>query len=274
MIQRKRTGSIVCPSCGKLISANSKECYYCGRKNPGLWGYGPSLNRFMGRFSDVIQTLIAVNVVLYIICILIDPSALLQTRGVFSLLSPSNIALDRMGMTGQYAIAHGRWWTLITAIYLHGGLLHILFNMLWLRQLGEMVRDLFGSSRTFIIFTLSGILGFVASFMFAVPFTIGASGSIFGLLGALVYYGRKRGGYFGTSIFRQVGMWALILFLFGVMMPGVNNYAHAGGFVGGYLTALWLGFHEIGMESKMHRRFAQFLAALTVLAFVMALFFH
>ena len=274
MIQRKTTGSIVCPNCGKLISANSKECYNCGRKNPGLWGYGSSLNKLLGNFSDMIYIIVVVNVVLYILCIIIDPGALLRPQGVFGLLSPSGQALDRLGMTGQYALTQGHWWTLITAIYLHGGILHILFNMLWLRQLGNMVRDLFGTSRTFIIFTFSGVVGFVASYIFGISFTIGASGSIFGLLGALVYYGRKRGGHFGTAIYRQVGMWALVLFLFGFMMPAVNNWAHAGGFIGGYLSAMALGFHEIGLENKNHRMIARFLTVLTVISFLLVLIIY
>ncbi len=274
MIERKKTGSMVCPSCGKLISANSKECYNCGRKNPGLWGYGPSINKLLNSFNGLISTIVTVNIILYIIAILIDPGAILQTRGLFGLLAPSGQALDRLGMTGQYAIAHGRWWTLITAIYLHSGILHILFNMLWLRQLGAMVEDLFGTYRTFIIFTLSGVVGFVASFMFGIAFTIGASGSIFGLLGALVYYGRKRGGTFGSAIYRQVGMWAIILFMFGFMMSAVNNYAHAGGFIGGYLTAMWVGFHEQGLENQHHRQFGILLAVLTAISFVLVIFAH
>ena len=77
------------------------------------------------------------------------------------------------------------------------------------------------------------MLGFVVSNFVGVPFTVGASGSIFGLLGAMVAFGRRRGGAFGAMVLRQYGQWALVLFVLGFFMSGVNNLAHAGGFVGG-----------------------------------------
>ncbi|MBN2410473.1 rhomboid family intramembrane serine protease [candidate division KSB1 bacterium] len=272
MIKRKTSGSMVCPNCGRLISANAKECMHCGRKNPGLWGFGPELNKILGSAPGVIPALTITCVIIYIISIFVDPGALLQSRGLFSFLSPSGAALDRLGMTGQIAIFQGKWWTLVTAIYLHGGILHIFFNMLWLRQLGQMVQDLFGSSRTFLIFTIAGVVGFIASFMLGIAYTIGASGSIFGLLGALIYYGRKRGGYFGTALYRQVGSWALILFIFGFLMPGVNNFAHAGGFLGGYLSAMVFGFNEMNRENATHRFLAMIALGITIACFGLVLF--
>src|SRR5262245_64126442 len=95
-----------------------------------------------------------------------------------------------------------------------------------------------------VIFTAGGVLGFIASNVAHVAFSVGASGAIFGLLGALVSYGRTRGGAFGVAIMRQYGHWALILFVLGFLMPGVNNMAHAGGFVGGYLAGALLGSRE------------------------------
>ena len=101
-------------------------------------------------------------IALYVISLALDLSAILNPHGIMSLFSPSGLSLDRMGMTGTYALSRGRWWTLLTAVYLHGGVLHILFNVMWLRQLGYMVEELFGLARAFIIFTVSGITGFYA----------------------------------------------------------------------------------------------------------------
>ena len=272
MLQRKTSGSIVCPSCGRLVSANARVCIHCGRRNPGLWGFGPGLRKLLGENSGVVSYIIGACIILYVIAILIDPAAILSRTSPFSLLSPSDRALDQLGMTGQYAIANGRWWTLLTAIYLHAGVLHILFNMLWMNQLGQIVQELFGASRMFLIFTFSGVLGFILSTLLGVPLTVGASGSIFGLLGALIYYGRLRGGQFGAAIYRQVGIWALVLFLFGFMSSAVNNYAHAGGFIGGYLSAMILGYQERKHETALHRRLAGLAAALTVLAFLLEAF--
>src|SRR5262249_41718793 len=163
--------------------------------------------------------------------------------------SPGLRALQTLGATGSFSWAAGQWWTIFTAIYLHGGVLHILFNVLWIRQLGPAVEELYGSGRFFVIFTVSGALGFVVSNMIGIPLTVGASGSIFGLLGAMVAYGRKRGGAFGALVLRQYGQWALLLFILGFFMSGVNNLAHAGGFVGGLLAGLGLSFEDQRSET-------------------------
>ena len=145
--------------------------------------------------------------------------------------------------------------------------------MLWLKNLGAPVEQLFGVSRSFIIFTISGVAGFLISNMFGIDFTIGASGSIFGLLGALVYYGRKRGGVLGNAIYRQVGTWAIVMFLFGFMMPGmVNNFAHGGGFLGGMAAAYLVGYQEIKPETQNHKLVALGLIVFTVFCFGFALF--
>ena len=271
MIARKTDGSIVCPSCGRLISATAKICMHCGRKNPRLWGYGQLIQKYFGTGS-MMPIVTAVSILLYVLALLLDPRAIFRMQGIFSLLSPSMQAMDSLGMTGSYALSQGRWWTLITAIYLHGGILHILFNMLWLRQLGYMVEQIYGTSRSFLIFTIAGALGFVVSDWVGIQFTIGASGSIFGLLGALVFYGRKRGGVFGTALYRQVGTWTIVLFLFGFFMPAVNNLAHAGGFVGGVLAAWLFGYQEMKAETQNHKLAALGTAILTLVSFGLALY--
>ncbi|RPI02304.1 MAG: rhomboid family intramembrane serine protease [Calditrichaeota bacterium] len=271
MAIRKTKGSMVCPNCGRLVSVNAKECIHCGRKNPGLWGFGPMLQQFLGQGS-LAPVIMGLCIVLYAVSLLLDPAAIFKMQGMLGLLSPSGEALDHLGMTGSYALDQGRWWTLVTAIYLHGSLLHIIFNMLWLRQIGVMVEHFYGISRTFLIFTIAGICGFFVSDIVNIPFAVGASGSIFGLLGALVYYGRKRGGVLGAAIYRQVGTWTLVLFIFGFLTPAVNNLAHFGGFVGGYLSSQLLGFIEIRRENINHHLGAVAAMILTVACFVLAIY--
>ena len=157
------------------------------------------------------------------------------------------------------------------AIYLHGSLLHILFNLLWIHQLAPAVEGAYGRSRLIVIFTVAGVLGFVVSNWIGIPFTIGASGSIFGLFGAMVHYGRTRGGTFGVMVFRQYGQWALVLFVFGFLMAGVNNFAHAGGFIGGYLAAMLLGYGDLQREQPAHHLAATACILLTALSFSLAL---
>src|SRR5436309_15789100 len=97
-----------------------------------------------------------------------------------------------------------------------------------MRQLGPEIEQLYGPSRLVVIFTVSGVAGFVVSNSLGVPFTIGASGSIFGLLGAIVAYGRKRGGVSGRLGLPRYGQWARSLLSLGFFMVGRNDCDHPG----------------------------------------------
>jgi membrane associated rhomboid family serine protease len=266
---RKTSGAILCPSCGRLTNADAPTCLVCGRRNPGMWGFAGPLRAFFRRRSFVDAVSIAC-VVLYVLSLIVDPRAPLQPGGFFNLFPPSSAALRMLGATGAGPWEAGQWWTLFTAIYLHGNVLHILFNVLWIRQLGPAVEELYGPSRLVVIFTVAGAAGFLASDLLVYNMTIGASGSIFGLLGALVAFGQKRGGAFGAMILRQYGQWALVLFVFGFLMQGVNNIAHAGGFVGGFVTGLMLALAERRSETAFDQLLALGAIAVTVLGFVLA----
>ena len=246
MFKRQTTGSVVCASCGSLVGVNDDRCYNCGRRNPGLWGFGPLLRQF-GNDLGFIGLVIYGSVGLYVATLLFTLASgeSLMSQSMFSFLGPSTDATLIFGASGALPLFYfGRWWTLLSAGWLHAGLLHILFNMMWVRQLGPPTADIYGAGRMVIIYTVSGVTGFLLSsvaglVMPRVPIlaggmiTLGASAPIFGLLGALVYYGRRG----GSSLVRaEAGGYALTLFVFGLIMPGVDNYAHAGGFAGGYLA--------------------------------------
>jgi rhomboid protease GluP len=267
---RKTSGAILCPSCGRLTNADAPVCLVCGRRNPGLWGFARPLRALFRRrsFTDAVTV---TCLVLYVVSLVFDPAGALQQRGMFNIFSPSAEALWSLGATGAIPWQLGRWWTLLTAIYLHGGLLHILFNVLWIRQLGPAVEELYGPSRLVVIFTVAGAVGFAASNFMGHQFTIGASGSIFGLLGAMVAFGQKRGGTFGAMVFRQYGQWALLLFVLGFLMPGVNNVAHAGGFVGGFACGLTLALAEHQAETLFDQLLAGACLGLTLLGFALAI---
>jgi rhomboid protease GluP len=246
---RQKTGSVVCASCGSLVGVNDDRCYTCGRRNPGLWGFGPILRRFgndLGFVTLVVYGCSALYAATLIVTVLQGQS--LFSGSVFSILGPSVYALQLFGASGAFPVfVFNRWWTILSAGWLHGGLLHILFNMLWVRQLGPAVADIYGAGRMVIIYTIACAAGFLlSSFMGAyvpIPFfsggrlTIGASAPIFGLLGCLVYYGRRSG---SSMVHSEALGYAVALFVMGIVLPGVDNSAHAGGFVGGYLAGMWL----------------------------------
>ena len=193
-------------------------------------------------------------ITLYAVALLLQPEAIFGGGGLLGIMSPGNRALYMLGMTGGVAWSEGWYWTLLTANYLHGGLLHILFNMMWIRNLGPAATEVYGPARTFVLFNVAGASGFLVSnvmtsmsnpMAFASP-TIGASGGIFGLLAALIVYGRRRG---VSTVERQLWQWAILLFVFGFIMRGVNNWAHGAGFAGGWIAAQLMGFIDEHRES-------------------------
>jgi rhomboid protease GluP len=249
VLNRRTSGSVVCPSCGSLVGVRDDKCYSCGRANPGLWGFGPAL-RNIGADFGFGNVVIGACVTLYAITLLMSGNAIFQVSGIMSLLAPSTPALFLFGASGAIPVfTFGRWWTVLSAGWLHASLLHILLNMYWVRQMGPAMTDILGPARTVIIYTAGGVAGFALSsfagaFLPAIPFlhgagfTVGASAPVFGLIGALYHYGRT-----SSSIAKQMAQSIVIqAVIFGVIMgnSGIDNFAHLGGFAGGYFTSAFL----------------------------------
>ena len=178
----------------------------------------------------------------------LNPEALQGSGGLLGFLSPSTPALFLLGASGAVPVyGMGRWWTVLAACWLHGGLLHIVFNMMSARNLIPAMSELYGPGRTVLLWTIGGMAGFLASstagaflpnipFLQGAGFTIGASASIFGFIGALFHYGSRT----SSLVREQAVRWALSGLVMGLMIPGIDNWAHIGGFVGGYLASTWL----------------------------------
>ena len=177
-----------------------------------------------------------------------------------------------LGSTGTIPLFQlNRWWSLISASYLHGSLLHILFNMIALHQLGPLIIREYDTPRMVAIYTLSGIGGFFVSALFGVRFTIGASAAVCGLIGAALYYGKSRGGTYGKAIYSQVGSWAVGIFIFGFMTPGINNWGHAGGMLSGALAGYLLGYKERSRLNISHSVLSTLCIVCTALALIWSL---
>ncbi len=247
---------MLCPRCRRLIGSNENVCSWCGTSRANPWWKAMSWTR--GAFGEEwpVQAIITVNIAYYLL------SLLLTSRHSFSLspfgfLSPDQSSLLLLGATGTVPIDEfGRPWSLLSANYLHGGLLHILFNLMALRQVAHWVINEYGTSRMFTIYTLGGVCGYVVSYFAGVPFTIGASAAVCALIGSLLYYGKSRGGAYGAMVFHEVWGWVVGLFLFGFIMPGINNWAHGGGILGGILVGMLLGYGEKRPETPLHRSLA------------------
>lgn len=273
--QRQTEGSVLCPSCGNLVGINDEQCFTCGRKNPGLWGFGSLIRRF-GRDFGFTDFIVSACVFLYVMSLAIDPWGI-HMGGFLDLGGPSNFALIAMGASGWSPVYElGRFWTVLSAGWLHGSIMHIVFNVMWIRSLGPTTAETFGPARMFIIYTVSSVSGFVMStmaFQYFAGFpviggaylTSGASAAVFGLLGALIYYGRRSG---HRMVHQQMIQWAVILGVFGFVFPNVDNLAHLGGFLGGYLTARVLD--PLHPEKGNHMLIALVFLGLTVASFVVS----
>lgn len=265
MSKQRSNNSQLCPGCRKLISRSVDACPFCGLKRPS----SRLKNNFLvAGFKDpasLVTALIFVNAVMFILSIAINPKLTGMHFNPFNFLSPSNQSLLVLGSTGTIPIFQfHRWWSLISANYLHGSLLHIVFNMIALRQLAPLVIQEFGANRTILIYCLGGVGGFLISTYAGVRFTIGASASLCSLIGALLYYGKSRGGIYGQNVFSQIGGWALSIAIFGFLVPGINNWGHGGGMVCGALLAFLMSYQDRKKESFAHKFGAGVCIAITV----------
>jgi rhomboid protease GluP len=271
MLSSKRNNSMLCPNCRRLISRGIDYCPHCRLRNPSSWWNNTFLSTRLFGDDQIIRTIIYVNVVMFVLTVLFDPHRTGYSFSPFAFLSPSNASLYWFGETGRVpVILEGRWWSLLSANYLHGGLLHIVFNMIALNQLGPLVLKEYGKSRMIIIYTLGGIFGFLLSSLVGISYTIGASASVCSLIGSMLFYGKHRGGAFGQAVYSQIGGWAIGIAVFGFLVPGINNWGHGGGMAAGALLGYLLGYREKKRETMSQKYLASVCIAATFITLVYA----
>lgn len=165
-----------------------------------------------------------------------------------------------LGAKVNLLVAQGEYWRLLTAMFLHDAPqpLHLFFNMYALYILGPQIEATYGRTRFITIYLLSGLAGSVLSYAFGaadVP-SVGASGAIFGLVGALIAYAYRYRDHLHRARQQLMNAIAIVLinFLFGLSLPGIDNWAHLGGLMGGVVTgALLVPYYEVeymGLEGQ------------------------
>ncbi len=270
-----------------MVGVRDEKCLGCGRANPGLWGFAPLLAK-LGRDFGFMQIVLYGCLTMFGLSLLLAPSQV-GFDGLFSLLSPGGRPLWLLGMSGTIPVfGEGRWWTVLSAAWLHGSALHIILNVMWIQRLSDGIRDeyraYFGLPQLIIIYTASSISGFLLSsfmgfFTFLGPFagawyTVGASAPLFGLFGAMVFYGQRtanRGMIEYGSRFAII--WILIGFIAGfsgIEVIRIDNWAHLGGFGGGYLTAWALRPNPELPDDPKQTVYAMVCLAMTLLSIVVS----
>lgn len=233
-----RVQTRMCRECRTLVPRREPTCPSCGASMSGIpsGGLGRLLSLVAPVFGTASTLLITVNVAISLLILLLWGSAG-AAGGPLRLLSPSGQALYVFGEKCLPEVFQGEIWRLITANYLHGGLLHLAFNCYALATLGPLVEESFGARKFFAIYTVCGVFAFGMSALFSPVPAVGASGALFGLMGFGITFGRFRGGRTGRMISDQLLRWAV----YGVIMffmPGIDNVAHVGGFIAGGVLGL------------------------------------
>ena len=232
----------------------------------------PGFSKNLWEPRELLRFLVNANIVLYLTSLFIAPAAVNYELNPAVFLSPSTAVLFKLGLSGNYPVfAEDRWWTLITANYLHGSLLHLLFNVVTLHAVGKINIEIYSSSRLFLIYFIGGVLGMAISSLVGIGLTLGASGAICALIGSLSYdqWRSSRGDLKGR--FRSVGIWVVLLVISGMAMPSVNNWAHATGYVSGFLLGFLFWHDASKIETIAFRVVATACLLLTIGALIYGL---
>ncbi len=189
-------------------------------------------------------------------------------------LSPATGVLFKLGASGTFPVfAEDRWWTLITANYLHGSLLHLLFNVSALLTVGKINVEIYAPSRLFLIYFLGGLFSMAVSSLAGIPLTLGASGAICALIGSMSYdEWRASKGNLKKRIASD-GIWVALIVITGLVLPNVNNWAHAVGFVSGFLLGSLFWPEAPQGETRTFRVAATICMLLTIGALIYGLLF-
>lgn len=191
---------------------------------------------------------ILITKILILSCILIY-----LISGILSgnLLSIDTYTLFKLGANEKLSVLSGQVYRLITYMFLHGNITHIIVNMYSLSIIGNQIETFLGKTKFLIIYLFSGITAGLLSAILTGGISIGASGAIFGLLGALLYFGYHYRVYLGEALKKQIIPIIMLNLLIGFLLPGIDNAAHVGGLVGGFLVSMAVGV--TGKTNKQER---------------------
>lgn len=224
----------MCPNCRAFITTDDKICPYC-QVQLGRRIVDTSTSDAVGIPADNFVTMIVliINTGLFVL------TAMRSSGGFMGI--DSRTLVEFGAKYGPLIFGAGQWWRLVTAGFLHGGLLHIAMNSYALFMLGPISERLFGASRFIVIYFTAIVVGFMAS-AWALPMTpsIGASGGITGLIGALLGLGYREKSHV-VNTFRSALIQNTILMIVIGFLPGIDNYAHGGGFAAGFVVAYLAG---------------------------------
>jgi len=267
----------ICPVCGSLVGINTSRCHECGTNlNFSLAALSKKLSGLIGSDAPVTTVLLIANFLMFgVELIMVMQSG--QGGGLSILWGIGGESTIRLGMSVPLPLMQyfAQWWRVVTAMFLHGGLIHIGFNMMSLFQLGPAVEELYGSSRYLFIYVVTGAFGFLCS-AYAGHASLGASGALLGLVGVLLAVTSKRGGAYMRQIRSQLITSTVILFAMGLYGGiRIDNWAHGGGLAAGFLLGkVFVDRQPDGVTEKRVAATLGWLAGLTIIVCFVFMMLH
>jgi rhomboid protease GluP len=267
----------ICPACGALVGINVTRCHECGTNlRFSLAALSKTFSGVFGEYeSPVSSALLIANILMFGLSLVLTMQAG-EAGGLHTLFGMSGEASYRLGASHPYGIfIQHEWWRLVTAMFLHGGLIHIGFNMMSLMQFGPALEELYGSARYFFLYVFTGAFGFLVS-AWTGHFSIGASGALLGLVGAMLAITSKRGGSFMRELRSRLITSVVILFVIGYMgVLGIDNAAHLGGFAAGFgIGKIFADREPMNSRERQTAYALGWLAGAVVLASFVMMFLH
>jgi rhomboid protease GluP len=253
----------MCPNCRAFITTSDKVCPYCDIKlqAPAAARRAP---------ADLLGGLIPHARFTTIVILLINAGFYLaeELPGLIQNGSAGLPIFQAGAKFGPY-IHEGQWWRLLTAGFLHGGILHLLMNSWVLFDLGAATEEAYGTSRYLVIYFLSTITGFYGSYLWNPGVaSVGSSAGIFGLLGAMIALGVRDKSSYGAALRAHYIQWGIYAILLSALFSATDNAAHIGGVAGGFGIAYIAGTPRLTGYGERLWQFAGAAAVgLTALAF-------
>jgi len=263
----------LCPSCGSLVGINATRCHQCGANlRFGLAAWSKGLAEFFGGHAPVTVAILIANIVMFA-AELMGTIHAGEFGGLSILWSMNGETLYRLGASNPYAIQVGhQMYRLITAMFLHIGLIHIGFNMMVLLDIGPIVEELYGSARFLFVYIFTGAVGFALS-MFFHP-AAGASGALMGLIGVLIAVTSKRSGAAMKEMRSRLISWVISIFAIGYFMHA-DNYGHFGGLAAGFILGKIMADRSpLNPGERTRAHILGWLAGIVTLASFVFMFVH
>ena len=266
----------LCPACGSLVGISATRCHECGTSLTfSLAAITKKLPVVSNLESPVSTVLLGLNFFLFAIQLMFTIQAG-AAGGMNILWRLDGISSFRLGACyGEAVFLDHQLWRLITAMFLHGGLIHIGFNMMTLMQFGPAVEELYGSPRFLFLYTITGAVGFFFSALRG-HFSLGASGALLGIIGAVLAVTTKRGGAYMRDLRTRLISSLLFLFALGIFGGiGIDNWAHGGGLASGFLLGkLFVDRAPMNNAEKQRAQIFGWLAGLVILASFVLMLLH